>query len=131
MPTLFQLKNPRSNVSRCDCCKRFYKRSNPRANHYCGGCRNKIHLQRRLVLKSRPWAVLLFLAGGICPSCQTPCSTFTVDHIIPLSHAWDWHWRNLQPLCRLCNVRKGTKRMDYRPTWWVGTLQDLENAGGL
>lgn len=131
MPTLFQLRNTHSNISQCDCCKRFYKRSNPRSNHYCGGCRRKIHSIRRMVLASRFWHVLLLLAGGICPSCGLPCTDFTVDHIIPLSKTWDWHWRNLQPLCHLCNVRKGKKRRDYRPNWWVGTIQDLENTGNL
>lgn len=38
-----------------------------------------------------------------------------VDHVKPISAGGDW-WspRNLQTLCRDCNLAKGARRVDYR-----------------
>jgi len=40
--------------------------------------------------------------------------TLSMDHIVPLSLGGADEPSNIQPLCRACNARKGTKVIDYR-----------------
>lgn len=54
---------------------------------------------------------LLKNCNGICPSCGK-AGEITLDHILPISKAPDWHIYTLddvQPLCRPCNSRKRDK----------------------
>jgi len=51
-----------------------------------------------------------------CPSCGRRWSALvkpTVDHILPLSRGGSNHITNLQPLCNLCNSRKGVKTIRF------------------
>lgn len=48
-----------------------------------------------------------------CLNCGAP--ECTIDHIIPLAHGGSNTIDNLQPLCLGCNLKKGTKTIDYRP----------------
>jgi len=50
-----------------------------------------------------------------CPACGSP-GPLTVDHVIPLVLGGSNSVVNIQPLCKPCNVHKGTSIADYRIT---------------
>jgi 5-methylcytosine-specific restriction endonuclease McrA len=54
--------------------------------------------------------------GNKCLSCKRTNVELTADHVIPLAlqvpHSDEIS--NIQPLCRSCNSKKGTKTVDYR-----------------
>lgn len=59
------------------------------------------------------WMKLCSDCGNICLSCQQP-KPLTVDHVVPISRGGNDTIENIQPLCIICNVKKGTKILDFR-----------------
>jgi len=57
------------------------------------------------------WELLKKQYGYCCPHCgkSEPVIQLTEDHIIPLSKGGSDLIENIQPLCRNCNCKKGTK----------------------
>jgi 5-methylcytosine-specific restriction endonuclease McrA len=52
--------------------------------------------------------------GNKCLSCGKTEDRLHADHIIPISRGGSNGIENIQPLCRNCNMRKGTKTIDFR-----------------
>lgn len=52
-----------------------------------------------------------------CCLCCGKRRPLTVDHIVPLSKGGANTIDNLQPLCLYCNDSKGTRTIDYRPSY--------------
>jgi 5-methylcytosine-specific restriction endonuclease McrA len=50
----------------------------------------------------------------LCCGKREPEIKLTPDHILPLSKGGSNTIDNIQPLCLLCNLKKGTKHIDYR-----------------
>ena len=50
----------------------------------------------------------LFLAGKVCAHCEST-ERLEVDHVIPVSRGGADDVDNYQPLCRACNLRKGSR----------------------
>ncbi len=51
--------------------------------------------------------------GNLCLCCKEG-KPLTPDHVIPLTLGGENSISNIQPLCRECNSRKGTRAIDYR-----------------
>ena len=63
------------------------------------------------------WIALKERYGNRCLCCgkHEPEVVLTVDHVVPITHPESsGEIGNIQPLCKACNVRKGTKIIDYR-----------------
>jgi 5-methylcytosine-specific restriction endonuclease McrA len=54
--------------------------------------------------------------GGYCLACGST-ENITADHIVPLTRGGAHSLYNLQPLCNVCNSRKGARVIDYRLIW--------------
>lgn len=50
----------------------------------------------------------------INPNCDQEDSRLTPDHVVPLASGGTNDIHNIQPLCLTCNLKKGTKTIDYR-----------------
>ena len=60
------------------------------------------------------WRELCKRYGDVCLRCRQK-KPLTPDHVIPLGQEGATNTiDNIQPLCRPCNTRKGTKSTDYR-----------------
>lgn len=59
------------------------------------------------------WVALCAYYGGYCVCCKQK-KPLTADHVVPLSKGGSNDIGNIQPLCKSCNSRKGTKAIDYR-----------------
>lgn len=59
------------------------------------------------------WVALCAKYDHRCLACgkQKPLEP---DHIVPVIHGGSGDVSNIQPLCRSCNAKKGTKTIDYR-----------------
>lgn len=60
------------------------------------------------------WEAMVEDCGNVCivPGCGA--SPVTKDHVIPVSKGGRHHISNLQPLCGVCNSKKGVGTADYR-----------------
>lgn len=61
------------------------------------------------------WTSLLNATHNMCLACGRDDIALTRDHIVPLSLGGTNWISNIQPLCGVCNSKKGTKIIDYRP----------------
>lgn len=59
------------------------------------------------------WNALCAKYGNRCACCGCD-GKLTVDHIVPVVHGGSNSIDNIQPLCALCNSKKGTRTIDYR-----------------
>jgi len=58
----------------------------------------------------------------LCCNQEFGLTDFSVDHIVPLSKGGLNAIANIQPLCLPCNIKKGTKVIDYRKDIFIGGL---------
>lgn len=63
------------------------------------------------VQKSQVKNCILEKTGGVCAVCGKPLEhgKVTIDHYIPKYHGGTDDVRNLLPLCKNCNKRKGSR----------------------
>lgn len=59
------------------------------------------------------WLSLCEAYGNACLGCEAS-GPLEPDHVVPIARGGSSHISNIQPLCRRCNQRKGTKSTDYR-----------------
>lgn len=69
------------------------------------------------------WFLLCFSVGFRCLCCGKK-KKLTADHVVPLSKGGvNWLY-NIQPLCKSCNSKKGTRSTDYRESSAYAEEQD-------
>ena len=74
--------------------------------------RNQRHKRRALGnINFNEWIAKVMMLGNKCQKCSKtePEIKITIDHIVPVSKGGTNHIGNLQPLCFICNVKKGNK----------------------
>lgn len=97
----------------------------PKAYNWKGGYENRVyHVKKRRITKlgatgshtQEEWVNLKEEFDFICICCglEESETTLSEDHVIPLSKGGTDDISNIQPLCRSCNSKKGTKIIDYR-----------------
>lgn len=62
------------------------------------------------------WLSICKKCGWLCAACgiaHTEDNPLTMDHIVPLSKGGTDYIDNIQPLCRKCNSKKGTRTINY------------------
>jgi len=59
------------------------------------------------------WLNLCEQSGYACLCCREK-KPLTVDHVVPVRAGGTSGIENIQPLCRECNSKKGTRIVDYR-----------------
>lgn len=101
--------------------RRYDQSENGKISH------SKAQNRRRALLQGSPstytadeWKALLTFYGNTCLCCgikgkDTKIGQLTADHVIPLSQGGTNSIDNIQPLCKPCNLSKGTRTIDYRP----------------
>lgn len=81
------------------------------------------NIRRRVRLRRAPgsftlaeWEALKRSYGNVCLCCDLPEGEIKLvpDHVVPLARGGSNYITNIQPLCELCNWRKGPKTLDYR-----------------
>lgn len=66
------------------------------------------HKERPRYIPRRLKSLVIEKFGRLCRFCGT-ASNIEFDHIIPISRGGETTISNLQPLCKPCNLRKGSK----------------------
>lgn len=59
------------------------------------------------------WKDLVSKCEGKCLCCKEK-KPLAADHVVPLARGGTNSIDNIQPLCKSCNSKKGTKTIDYR-----------------
>lgn len=108
-----------SNDRICKPCRKLrtaaFKRNRPEKYKATKKSRRKRHKHATRARKHGPgagsyteaqWQHILTVNDHKCVRCGSP-SDLTIDHRIPLSLGGTNDWTNLQPLCHMCNSRKG------------------------
>ncbi len=77
--------------------------------------RRKVRLRKNGGLHSKAeWEALKAKHNWMCLSCKRtePVIKLTKDHIISVFHGGTDNIQNIQPLCRSCNTKKGSKLIE-------------------
>lgn len=120
-PDSWENKNPRGSVT---CIRRWEKKHPEKKGEYANRRR-----ARKLGSTSEPYSFreICNHYGNKCVSCERGDQPLTVDHIIPISKGGEDTIENVQPLCRVCNSRKGSHHTtDYRPDKGPPTPRQLK-----
>ena len=88
----------------------------------CKALRRQRRLKRQLLEKvqgpgwtDEQWQALKRKYHHRCVCCRKKGLKLEPDHVEPIEKGGRHHIKNIQPLCKPCNMRKGARYADYRP----------------
>jgi 5-methylcytosine-specific restriction endonuclease McrA len=58
------------------------------------------------MLTQAQWDTMVASCNGVCPYCNTPTDSFTLDHLTPISKGGKHVPENIIPCCYSCNSSK-------------------------
>ena len=84
--------------------------------------RNRPKIDRRVAVWKK--------TGGVCSHCGRSASSKeqTIDHYVPKSWGGGYDIRNLMPLCKRCNQKRGTKPIDAYTFYKFASLQSVRKC---
>jgi len=94
--------------------KMRWRHANPGKSREMGNRRRALELDADGDYTAKEWRRLCRFYDNRCLACGLK-KKLEVDHVVPLTKGGSNDLSNLQPLCRSCNSKKGTKIIDYRP----------------
>lgn len=94
--------------------KREWRQNNPELATQHDRNRRARKVQAEGSFTTKQFASLCNQHDNHCLCCGRKSIKLTPDHVIPLSRGGTDYIENIQPLCKSCNSRKGTKTTDYR-----------------
>ena len=100
--------------------KRRWQQANPEKTKAFDSIRRTRKTAAGGSFTSAEWKALVEHYGGKCLCCGRGDVKLTADHVIPVAKGGTSNIDNLQPLCGVCNSRKGEKVIDYRPESGLG-----------
>lgn len=94
-------------------CSKFY-RQHPEIRHASKHNRRARINGNGGTYTASEWVDLCKHYNNRCLCCNRSDIELTVDHVVPVSRGGTNSIDNIQPLCTCCNLKKGTKTIDYR-----------------
>jgi 5-methylcytosine-specific restriction endonuclease McrA len=88
-------------------------RSNQRAKKL--GVTGKITMQQ--------WQFVLELTNFMCIACEESIAD-SIDHVVSFHNGGTNTCENIQPMCLRCNLKKGTKDIDFRITGFAESIRE-------
>jgi 5-methylcytosine-specific restriction endonuclease McrA len=69
------------------------------------------------------WLAALEITHYKCISCEEELAN-TIDHVISFKNGGTNTYDNIQPMCLRCNLKKGTREVDFRPRGFVESIRE-------
>lgn len=74
----------------------------------------------------KEWLFIIGLINGKCLACgEPPEDLITLDHVIPMAKGGLNKIENVQPLCLRCNLKKGTRSVDFRNKEFIESVKKI------
>ena len=85
-------------------------------------------LRRKLkkYLSFEEWTKIKSYFSNQCVNCRK-VEKLTIDHIKPISRGGSGDINNIQPLCLMCNLKKGKQEINYIEKWYFEESLLLNN----
>ena len=99
----------------CKECKKLYdKTQNPLVRVAIMARRRTRKTKAGGSFTAQEFIILCAKYENLCLCCRES-RLLTADHVVPVFKNGSSNIDNIQPLCQVCNSKKGTKTIDYRP----------------
>lgn len=72
-------------------------------------------------LTMKDWEDVLMLTNYMCIACEEN-SANSIDHVVPISRGGSNTKENIQPMCLRCNLKKGSRIVDFRNPEFIVAL---------